>query len=269
MLSLQRRYSLWRVGRAATKLLGPRFRRSRDVIQIDVTYDCNLRCLHCNRSCSQAPSRESISLDRIDSFTEESARRGLRWRRIWISGGEPTLHPMLSEICDRLRAWRDRDSPATRLTLVTNGRGGRVPGGVEIRSSNKTSPFQPHFLPFNLAPLDEPQFADSDFRNGCRILPVAGIALTPRGYYPCAVAGGIDRVFDLRLARAEIPAGGDDMLEDLERLCALCGQFHRNGVAPAVEPREMLSPSWRRAYEDLRQHSNTMRAQASASDSAL
>jgi hypothetical protein len=248
MVSLPQQYDRWRVSKGVTRMLGPRFRRSREVIQIDITYACDLRCFHCNRSCAQAPTEERISLERVRAFTQESAGRGLRWKQIWISGGEPTLHPELLEICDVLAAWRREHSPETRLTMVTNGRSSLRPQGISVRNSGKTERFQPHFLPFNLAPCDEPQFSRSDFRNGCKILSVAGIALTPRGYYPCAVAGGIDRVFGFGLERAAIPDEGDEMRAELERLCALCGQFHRNGNAPAVEPREMLSPSWARAY---------------------
>src|SRR5512136_1024527 len=55
-------YVFWRISPPATRLLGPRYRRSRDRIDIDITWDCNLRCYHCNRSCQQAPTEERMTI---------------------------------------------------------------------------------------------------------------------------------------------------------------------------------------------------------------
>jgi hypothetical protein len=69
-----------RIARWITRLLGPQYRRSRDLIEIDITYACNLHCLNCNRSVTQAPEALHMPLERVASFVEESISRGKRWR---------------------------------------------------------------------------------------------------------------------------------------------------------------------------------------------
>ena len=38
---------------------------------------------------------------------------------------------------------------------------------------------------------------------GCRVIKDCGLGLTPSGYYMCAIAGGIDRIFDLKVIPQE------------------------------------------------------------------
>jgi MoaA/NifB/PqqE/SkfB family radical SAM enzyme len=39
-----------------------KFKPNLSKIELDITYECNLKCLGCNRSCTQAPTKESLSL---------------------------------------------------------------------------------------------------------------------------------------------------------------------------------------------------------------
>ena len=72
-----------------------------------------------------------------------------------------------------------------------------------------------------------------------------GIGLTPRGYYMCAVAGGIDRVFGFNRGRAHIPDDSDDMTDQMALFCRLCGHF---GFAWPTRKKK-VSPTWKKAYE--------------------
>jgi hypothetical protein len=80
------------------------------------------------------------------------------------------------------------------------------------------------------------------------------MGLTPLGYYPCAVAGGIDRITGNGFGRTELPDDGDDMEEALGELCRLCGRF-RDGhyvpknLRPSLEE-EKMSPTWNRLYAE-------------------
>jgi hypothetical protein len=247
-------YGMWRIRPGVTRLLGPQYRRSRDLLEIDITYACNLRCFNCSRSCEQAPGADHLTVAQVRRFVEESVARGVRWRRIRLLGGEPAVHPQFLEIVETLRAWRARHSPRTRLEVCTNGHGARVqrvlariPADVRVRNTEKTSPVQPDFVSFNVAPVDVPAYAGADYTNGCGIIQHCGMGLTPFGYYPCAPAGGIDRVFGLGLGRLRLPEPDDDMHDDLRRLCRLCGIFKRaQRDGPLRGP--VLSPTWTRAY---------------------
>jgi sulfatase maturation enzyme AslB (radical SAM superfamily) len=250
-----------RVQRPVTRVLGPRYRRSRDLIEIDITWACNLRCFNCNRSCEQAPTGEGMTLDQIERFVAESVEAGVEWRRIRVLGGEPTLHPQFLEILEVLRAYRDQHSTGTRIEVTTNGHGDkvraaieRIPSDVCVENTMKDTVEQP-FQSFNIAPGDLPAYENADFANGCAVTKVCGVGLTPYGYYPCAVAGGIDRIVGLGMARRTLPIETDDMVDQLDAFCRRCGSFKREHETPVERP--VSSASWDAAY--LRHRENPVR----------
>jgi hypothetical protein len=249
-----------RISRLATRLLGPQYRRSRDRIEIDITYLCNLHCLNCNRSVRQAREALHMPVERVRQFVDESIARGKRWSRIRVLGGEPTLHPEFLPIVEELRRYRAWH-PECVVEVVSNGHGTRVqaqlqrlPADVWVENSKKLGPVQVSFGPFNMAPVDDVGYRHADFSNGCAIIRDCGMGLTPLGYYPCAVAGGIDRITGSGLGRAALPDDGDDMEQALRELCRLCGRF-RDGhyvprnLRPPLEE-EKISPTWKRLYAE-------------------
>jgi hypothetical protein len=249
---LRGRWRRVRVGRNLTRLVGTRHARSRTRIELDITWACNLRCANCNRSCTQAPTGEGMTLDQVRRFVDESIARGKRWERIRVLGGEPTLHPELDAILAELLRYRAHTGGVTLVEIATHGHGERVravlarlPPEVRVDDSGKTE-VQPAFDAFNVAPADLPSYASADFRNGCAVTETCGIGLGPYGYYPCAVAAGIDRVVGLGLGRTALPLDADDLHAELAAFCRLCGHFRREHAAPVTEATR--SPTWERAY---------------------
>jgi Radical SAM superfamily len=243
-----------RTQRPVTRLLGPQFGRSHRYVEIDITYRCNLRCPNCNRSCTQAPSRMDMPVATVSAFLEDSVRRGIRWARIRLLGGEPALHPQLDRILTMIMVYRDRHSPGTRIVLCTNGAGrqvravlARLPEGTVIKSTDKGAR-QRLFRPFNMAPVDSTLYRLADYSAGCRIIDDCGLGLTPLGYYPCAVAGGIDRVFGLGKGKHRLPLRADGMRDQMRVLCRYCGHF---GFRWPTR-RQQTSPAWRAAYKRYR-----------------
>ena len=249
---LKGRAERWRVQRGPTRVLGPQYRRSRSLVELDITWACNLRCFNCNRSCEQAPTGEGMTVAQVARFVDESLGAHKRWDRIRILGGEPSLHPHLDDILAELLRYRAA-VPEVRLVLVTNGYGdkvraalSRVPAGIEIEDTGKESQVQP-FMSFNVAPVDVAAYEGADFTNGCWVTEHCGVGVTPYGWYPCAIAGGIDRIFGLDRARPGLPADEDDMHDQLEAFCKLCGGFKRDLEAPLDRP--VQSEAWKQAYE--------------------
>jgi len=261
VLSLTRRVYLRRIRHArttrlATRLLGREYARSRDLIEIDITYVCNLRCAGCNRSCPQAPTGEMMAVREIEKFIAESIDAQYYWKRIRIVGGEPTLHPQIHRIVEILLDYIRDFSIGTKIMLITNGAAAltkkvisEMPPEVEIVNTQKTPEKDNIFARFNSAPIDDARWRDADFTNGCRIAKDCGTGLTPYGYYPCAPAGAIDRVFGLDIGRKQLPGTDDGMHDILTALCRYCGHFRDE------RPRLIdsgCSPAWARAYEQYR-----------------
>jgi radical SAM family protein len=251
------RYNVWRVRKPVTRVLGPQYRRSRGYIEIDITWACNLNCFNCNRSCEQAPTGDHMTVAQIERFIAESRAANYQWKRIRVLGGEPTVHKHFFEILDRLRRYRDESSPTTMIEVITNGHGEkvqraieRIPADVVVNNTSKETKVQPHFGSFNIAPKDVPSYGGADFRNGCWVIENCGMGLGPNGYYVCAVAGGIDRIYGWNAGRRSLPVLADDMHDQLERFCSHCGHFKREHEEPFDGP--IMSETWKRAYAQHR-----------------
>jgi hypothetical protein len=244
-------YHFFRCQRPVVHRLGRPFHISRRYIELDLTYRCNLQCRNCNRSCTQAPSRRHIPLERIAAFIRESVATGRSWERIRLLGGEPTLHPDFTSIIGMLMDYRASANPGLRIVVCTNGCGPHVrrhledlPAAIHVKNTWKGRR-QRLFRPFNVAPIDRPLYRWTDTSCGCRILEDCGLGLTPQGYYPCAIAGAIDRVFGFGRGQERLPLPGDDMREDLDIFCRLCGHFGFSWPTRRIR----MSPTWTQAYE--------------------
>lgn len=246
------------------------FRPDMERIEIDITYDCNLKCIGCNRSCAQAPTKEQINMDTIERFISDSVQLGKKWQLINVLGGEPTLHKDFMKILAALQNYADTYSQETIIKVVSNGiteqsrqlceEARHTFRNVVIDyDSYKTNNKIEYFSPFNDAPIDDPNFQKADFTKACWVTAYCGVGLNARGYYACAACGGIDRVlngnngvesFDLLT--------GDKLKEHYRKFCALCGNFkHYNHNAGNYIPRcekepfrNIVSPSWESIYSD-------------------
>lgn len=242
-----------RVQRPITILLGPTHKRSRKFIEIDITYECNMGCPNCDRSCGQAPSNERMTLDQIKKFVQESIENNVKWDMIHLSGGEPTLHPDIFKIFDVINEYR-KFNPSMQVHLLTNGAGDRTkyvlsktPSWIKICNSAKESPVQ-LFVPFNLAPKDRALYKYVDYSNACGLATCAGLGLNLHGYYTCVSAGGIDRVFGFDIGRKKLPKPGDDMVDQLCTFCRFCGHFNKW----CMVKKPMVSPTWKAAFEQYK-----------------
>ena len=256
-----KREGAWVVGR---KAFAPNLRR----IELDITYDCNLKCVACNRSCTQAPTREHMTLEQVRAFVAESIALNKRWEFINVLGGEPTLHPDFQGIIDvLLREYVDASSPDTVVQITSNGYGAFVqrqleelpvhPRLVVNRDSFKDSDRVPYFTPFNDAPADDPAFASADFRKGCWVTSYCGLGLNHLGYFACSVAGGIERLLGAGRGVRSLAEVDASIAETLDTYCRLCGNFKhyeqsRGDFVPRSEKdvceAPVVSPTWRKLY---------------------
>ena len=103
---------------------------------------------------------------------------------------------------------------------------------------------------------------EDEFKKGCWVTSYCGIGLNKYGYYPCGVAGSMDRVmgFDVGMKRLEdvsIP----QMNDLLDQFCRYCGNiidYHANmgNFIPRCEKapfsKEIVTSSWEKIYEKYR-----------------
>ena len=246
-------YQFVRAQSFISRRFGRQFLPSREYAEIDITYKCNLKCLNCNRSCTQAPSNIEIPVDEIETFISQSINNKISWKRIRILGGEPTLHSRIFDIIDLLIEYQRDFNPSVRLVLGTNFFGNQVqrvleklPDTIIVKSTLKVSRVN-LFKPFNVAPIDRPYFRFSDYSCGCRIIQECGLGLTPSGYYMCAVAGGIDRIYRYNLGRKTMPDKSDTFADQMTAFCRLCGHFGFQWPTRISKQ----SKSWRMAYKRI------------------
>ncbi len=199
----------------------------------------------------RAPSEEEIAVGQIKEFIKESIDRNIKWKQIRLIGGEPTLHSKFFTILRLLLTYKYLHNNNLHIIVATNGFGyyvkkviSKLPKDIEIENTYKS--FEaPIFFPFNMAPKDSFLYKNVDYSNGCRIIEDCGIGLTPRGYYHCAVAGGIDRIFNFGIGRKELPLHNDLMIDQLQTFCRLCGHFKFSLPTKIAK----LSNSWELAYK--------------------
>jgi len=224
-------------------------------IEIEILTACNLKCYNCDRSSRQAPTGEVLTVAQVERFVEESTELDWCWRRIALLGGEPTLHPDLFAILDRLNRYRAK-FPEVVFRIISNGYGEqvsltleRLPRWVSIQNTHKNSVVQSHFDAYNIAPQDLKEYRNADFSVGCTIPFASGMALTRHGYYPCGAGASIDRVFGLGRAVSSLrQVTIEGLTGEFSRLCRYCGHFH--GLSASSE---LMSKSWAEAYSRWRE----------------
>lgn len=205
---------------------------------------------------------ENVTIEHVETLINDSVRLQYPWRKWALVGGEPTTHPNLCAILDRIADYRQDYKPRLIVLLATHGYGDAVQEVLRqlfvqfpflvIRDTHKCGPSQPDFVATCVAPEDiDSTWVDSHRFTGCLVSSYCGIGMNYRGFYPCAVAGAIDRIFGFH---REIPSleevTRETMMDRYQTFCRLCGHYR-----PIYENSQtLLSPSWRAALERKPNH---------------
>ena len=94
------------------------------LLEIEITYRCNLNCRHCYNRYERV---SDMPLEDICRQMEAGLSHGLR--KLIITGGEACMHPQFEELCRRISRLRER-YPDTSFVLQSNGRASEVDGGL-------------------------------------------------------------------------------------------------------------------------------------------
>lgn len=244
-------------------------------IEIDITFECNLNCKGCNRSCGEAPSKEKMSVQDIRKFVQDSIENGIKWKVISILGGEPTLHPDFNEIIGIIqKEYADVYNHDVKIKVVSNGlteqsrnmcdKAENLYQNVEIdRNSYKKNNKVEYFTAFNDAPCDDSKFKDADYSKACWVAQYCGLGLNINGYYGCAVCGGIDRIMGGKKGYHSLSElSKENVKKQFSEFCKFCGNYksydsNRGNFIPRAEKepfREIISPVWQDLYKNYNEN---------------
>jgi uncharacterized radical SAM superfamily Fe-S cluster-containing enzyme len=96
--------------------LGPAHLQHSCIYLLDLTTQCNLTCPACYTSSSPALGHYLPVEEAVAAVTTALEREGGRLDVVMLSGGEPTVHPQIRDLIERLC-----ELPITRILLNTNG----------------------------------------------------------------------------------------------------------------------------------------------------
>jgi len=237
-------------------------------LMIMLTYRCNLSCGNCIAGCGRFTrgGADDMSLEQIEKLFQQTKDNSWKWNKIWLCGGECTLHPQFLEILNLFRKYQ----PALghQILIATNGvnnlamqkaimnLGNWGTCGVDgthlrvktdlIVNSNKSAGV-PALKTMYVAPMDVPELANKDFSAGCPILTECPVVLNKYGYYICVGLQTVDRILGLDAGIKDLKEfiQGDKAKAQLQQFCKYCGEYKFYTGLPFKESTEwLLSPTW-------------------------
>ena len=160
---------------------------------IAVTYRCNLACKRCNRFLDLSPwSNSDVTVEDVKLAGKLVLQRDEEISRVRLTGGEPTLHPQLREICEVVK---DEWKPTYISVVLTNGSRPRPSlDGTFTRYSwpmeDKESIHRSHMV----SPADLGLEPHLGFGKPCDIQKGCGRLFDAFGFSFCVLAGGYGRI---------------------------------------------------------------------------
>ena len=201
-----------------------------------------------------------MTVEQVQKMLDDSVRLKYPWQAMFLVGGEPTTHPDLDGIISRIGEYREAHNRNLDLTLATHGHGDHTHKRLaevtaafpflHVLNSHKQGNVHPDFVAPCVAPIDiDPAWAATHRYEGCSVSGHCGISMNYNGFYPCAAAGAIDRIFGLNQAIKNLDDVSEaTMVEKYHTFCKYCGYYRpirENGQT-------LLSARWKTALEYYR-----------------
>lgn len=201
------------------------FKPNLQLVELCLTYRCNIKCNNCSNLCTQAPFKGDLSVDSVVKFLYDIEGWEPKIGQITLHGGEPVLNPEIYDICRVLSNYRDRTG--TNLWLLTNNscdaireKTTRILCDFEIPLGIATKDGGPIlYIPVNESPFD----LDEKPSLGCFQTSNCGICYNYLGYFPCSPMAAAARLFDYNAVESIRELTVDKCKEYFYVHCAHCG----------------------------------------------
>ena len=170
------------------------------VIQIEITNACNLSCANCSRLVGHHKKPFFMTLDEVrNAIKSLDGYKG----KIGLMGGEPTLHPEFSEICD---IYQEMVPDKRRRALWTDGfKWDQYKNKINetfdddmISYNDHSKPsegwHQPVLVSINDVVKDKKKMWQ--LIDNCWVQIRWSASITPKGAFFCEIAAALDHVLD-------------------------------------------------------------------------
>lgn len=197
-------------------------------IQIELTNACKFSCTNCYKFVGHHNKPQFMDLntakraiDSLDGFQGQ----------IGITGGEPTLHPNFTEICDYLREKIPPDQRYLQTTghkwkdyksLIKKTFGDRV-----SYNDHKDSTQKHHPMLVAIKDVVKDSALRRELINKCWVREKWSAMISSRGCFSCEIAGAFDALYNgsegLPVEKGWWKKGHEHFNSQMERYCNQCG----------------------------------------------
>lgn len=219
-------------------------------IELEITLKCNASCVNCNKFCNMEDlgivydDEMDLSLEDVDKFIHQVKNMG-NVKNIRVMGGEPTVHPLYEEICQRLKTELMDSKIINEAYVVTNG---------IIKRDSCLRPLiqmpMMHRKNFHTCALVAPSDLGHVIVNEkCTTPKIYGVSYNKLGWYPCGPGGAIARLFKMEHMSRDSISSTDDWGSSIMDICSLC----QNKFTPRLLEKDhgrLITESYRKAIDN-------------------
>lgn len=230
-------------------------------LKVNITYVCDMGCPNCNRATRHCPSNhgENLTPEQFAHMLSESARVNYPWARMVLTGGEPSMHPKISDMIDVMMDYKHSHNPNMYACVCTYHHPRffhkleeakvKHPDLV-IQDTQKEKP-RIHRYATYVAPIDDPRYGPDHPYNGCHHGGhLCGLCYDYQGFHACVCGAAISKVFGFDIAIKNIEdLNRDNFMRQYQTLCARCGYYK---PARAHGTREPMSAVWKKAVAEYK-----------------
>ena len=229
------------------------FTPNKGLVELCLTYRCNVKCDSCSNLCTQAPAFGDLTPLDVLYFLNDLDSNSHKIGQITLHGGEPVLNPHIDAIIKLLVEYRKLTG--CKLWLLTNNSSDLVRRkttailteyGIPLGLSTKRgknidgsgSPIS--YAQVNNSPID--QGIEHDL--GCFQTETCGICFNNLGWFPCSPLAAAARVFGFVGCKSITELTDEKCKQYFEQHCGHCGFS-----APQMPriPNQVTSRTWENA----------------------